>query len=67
MLRLHTPGITQRIRAATLVQAATLGEGARDFLFHAFLHIAKKERPLLATPVGECPPLLGDRVWVPPN
>ena len=27
VLRLHTSGTTQRIQAATLVQAATLGEG----------------------------------------
>ena len=33
VLRLRTSGTTQRIRATTLVQAATLGEGVRDFLF----------------------------------
>ena len=66
MLRLHTSGTTQRIRAATLVQAATLGEGVRDFLFDAFLHVARRERPPLATPDGESPPPPGDRVWVPP-
>ena len=43
-----------------------VGEGVRDFLFDAFLHIARHERPPLATPDSECPPLLGDRVWVPP-
>ena len=67
MLRLHTSGTTQRIWAATLVQAATLGEGVRNFLFDAFLHFARHERPSLATPDGESPPPKGDRVWLPPN
>ena len=40
MLRLRTSGTTQRIRAATLIQGATLAEGVLDFLFDAFLHIA---------------------------
>ena len=65
-LRLHTSGTTQHIRASTLVQAADLGEGVRDFLFDAFLHVARQERPQLATPDGESPLTTGDRVWVPP-
>ena len=35
MLYLRTSGTSTPIRAATLVQAATLGEGVRDFLFDA--------------------------------
>ena len=66
MLRLRTSGTTQRIRATTLVQAATLGEGVRDFLFDAFLHVARHDRPPLATPDGESPPPTGDPIWVPP-
>ena len=66
MLRLHTSGTNQRIRAGTLVPAATLGEGVRDFLFDAFLHVARHERPPLAYPDSECPPPKGNRVWVPP-
>ena len=66
MLRFHTSGTTQRIRAISLVQAATLGEGVRDFLFDAFLHVARHDRPPLATPDGESPPPTGDRIWVPP-
>ena len=66
VLRLHTSGTTQRIRATTLVQAATLGEGVRDFLFDAFLHVSRHNRPPLATSDGESPPLTGDRIWVPP-
>ena len=64
MLRLHTSGTTQRIRVTTLVQAATLGEGVRDFLFDAFLHVTG--RPPLASPDGESPSPTGDRIWVPP-
>ena len=59
MLRLYTSGTTQQIRAATLVQAATLGEGVRDFLFNAFLHVARHNRPPLATPDGASPPPTG--------
>ena len=66
MLRLHTSGTTQRIWGTTLVQAATLGEGVRDFLFDAFLHVARHDHPPLATPDGESPPPTGDRIWVPP-
>ena len=66
VLRLHTSGTTQRILAATLVQAATRGEGVRDFLLDVFLHIARHDRPPLATPDGESPPPTGDRIWVPP-
>ena len=66
MLHLRTCGTTQRIRATTLVQAATLGEGVRDFLFDAFFHVARHNRPPLATPDGESPPPTGDRIWVPP-
>ena len=62
MQRLHT----QRIRAITRVQAAPLGEGVRDFLFDAFLHVARQDRPPRATPDGESPPPTGDRIWVPP-
>ena len=57
---------TQRIRATTLVQADTVGEGVRDFLFDAFLHVARHDRPPLATPDGESQPPKGDRMWVPP-
>ena len=60
MLRLHTSGTTQRIRATTLVQAATLVEGFRDFLFNAFLHVARHKRPPRATPDGENPPPTGN-------
>ena len=55
MLRLHTSGTTKSIWAATFVQAATLGEGVRDFLFNAFLHVARHESPPLATPDRESP------------
>ena len=66
MLYLCTSGTSTPIRAATLVQAATLGEGVRDFLFDAFLHVARHERPPRATPDGESPPPTGSRIWVPP-
>ena len=66
MLRLRTSGTTQRIRVTALVQAATLEKGVRDFLFDAFLHVARHERPPLATPDGESPPPTGDPIWVPP-
>ena len=66
VLRLHTSGTTQRIRAITLVQAATLGEGVRDFLFDAFLHVARHDRHPRATSGGESAPPTGNRVWVPP-
>ena len=66
MLCLRTSGNTQRIRATTLVQAATLGEGVRDFLFDAFLHVARHDRPPVATPDGESPPPTGSRIGVPP-
>ena len=66
VLRLHTSGTTQRIRAATLVQAATLVEGVRDFLFDAFLQVARHDRPQLADPDGESPPPTGIRIWVLP-
>ena len=66
MLCLRTSGTSTRIRAATLVQAATLGEGVRNFLFDAFLHVARHDRPPRATPDGESPPPTGSRIWVPP-
>ena len=66
MLRPHTSGTTQRIRATTLVQVATLGEGVQDFLFDAFIHVARHDRPPLATPDGESLPPRGGRIWVPP-
>ena len=66
MLYLRTSGTSTPIRAATLVQAATLGEGVRDFLFDAFLHVARHERPPRATPDGESPPPTGSQIWVPP-
>ena len=66
MLRLHTSGTTQHIRANTLVEAATLEEGVRDFLFNAFLRVARHDRPSRATPDGESPPPTGSRIWVPP-
>ena len=62
VLRLHTSGTTQRIQAITLVQAATLGEGIRDFFFDAFLHVARHDRTPLADPQGTesgCPPSTG--------
>ena len=59
MLHLHTFGTTQRIGAATLVQAATLGEGIRDFLADALLHVTRHERPPLASPDRECQPPKG--------
>ena len=55
MLCIRTSGTSTRIRAATLVQAATLGEGVRDFLFDAFLHVA---RPPRGAGSG-CPPSTG--------
>ena len=67
VLRLCTSGTTQRIRATTLVQAATLGEGVRDFLFDAFLHVARHDRPPLATPDGESPPPRGAGSGCPPS
>ena len=66
MLRLHTSGTTKRIRAAIFVQAVTLGEGVGDFLFDAVLHVARQDRPPLASPDGESPPPTGTRIWVPP-
>ena len=66
MLCFRPSGTTQRIRATTLVQAATLGEGVRDFLFDAFLHVARQDRSPRATPDGESPPPAGSRIWVPP-
>ena len=66
MLCLRTSGTITSIRAATLVQAATLGEGVRDFLFDAFLHVARHDRPPRATPDGESPPPTGSRIGVPP-
>ena len=66
MLYLRTSGTSTPIQAATLVQAATLGEGVRDFLFDAFLQVARHERPPRATPDGESPPPTGSRIWVPP-
>ena len=45
VLCLRTSGTSTRIRAATLVQAATLREGVRDFLFDAFLHVARHNPP----------------------
>ena len=66
MLRLDTSGSTQRIQAATLVQAATLGKGSRDFQLDAFLHVARQDRPALAYPDGESLPPTGSWIWVPP-
>ena len=66
VLRPHTFGTTQRIQAITLVQAASLGEGVRDFLFDSFLHVDRHDRPPLATPDSESPLPTGDRIWVPP-
>ena len=66
MLRLCTSSTTQRIRATTLVQPATLGEGVRDFLFDAFLPVARHDHPPLASPDGESPPPTRTRIWVPP-
>ena len=66
MLRVCTSGTTQPFRATTLVQAATLGEGIRHFPFVAFRHVARHDRPPLATPDGESPPPKGSRTWVPP-
>ena len=40
VLYLRTSGTSTPIWAATLVQAATMGGGVRDFLFDAFLHVA---------------------------
>ena len=65
MLRPDTSGTTKRIWATTLVQAAILGEGVRDFLFQAFLHVGRHDRPLLATPNGESPLPTASRIWVP--
>ena len=65
MLCLRTSGTSTRIRAVTLVQAATLGEGVRDFLFNAFLHVTRHDRPTRATLDGESPPPTGSRIWVP--
>ena len=66
MLRLRTSGTSQRIWMTTLVEAATLGEGVRDFHFDAFLHFAGHHRPPLATPDGGSSAPTGDRIWVPP-
>ena len=66
MLRLRTSGTTQRIRATTLVRATTLGEGVREFLFDAFVYVARHDRPPLATPDSESPPPTEDRIRVPP-
>ena len=66
VLCLRTSGTSTRIWAATLVQAAILGEGVRGFLFDAFLHVARHDRPPRATPDSESPPPTGSRIWVPP-
>ena len=66
MLCLHTSGTTQGIQAATLVRAATLGEGVRGFLLNASLHVARHDRLPLATSDGEGPPPPGSGIWVPP-
>ena len=66
VLCLRTSGTSTRIWAATLVQAATLGEGVRDFLFDTFLHVARHDRPPRATPDSKSPPPTGSRIWVPP-
>ena len=66
MLCLRTSGTTERILATTLVQAATLGEGVRDFLFDAFLHVARHDRPPRATPDGESLLPTGSPICVPP-
>ena len=66
MLRLHTSGTPQRMGGTILVQAATLGEGVRDFLFDAFLHVARHHRPPLATPDGENLLPTRSRIWVAP-
>ena len=66
MLRPRTSGTTKCIRATTLVQAAALGEGVRNFLFNAFLHVARHDRPPLVTPDGESPPPTGSPIWLPP-
>ena len=66
MLCLRTSGTSTRIRATTLVQAATLGGGVREILFDAFLHVARHDRPPRATQDGESPPPPGSRGWVPP-
>ena len=62
VLCLRTSGTTQRIQATTLVQAATPWEGVRDFLFDAFLHVARHDCPPRATPDGERPPPTGSRI-----
>ena len=66
MLRLHTAGTTQRIRASTLVQAASLWEGLRGLLFDSFLHVARLDRPPVANPDGESPPPTGSWILVAP-
>ena len=66
MLCLRTSGTSTRIRAATLVQAATLGEGVRDLLLDAFLHVPRHDRPRRAGPDGESPPSTRSWIWVPP-
>ena len=66
MLRLQTSSTTQRIRTITLVQAATLGEGVPDFLYDAFLHVARHDRLPCTTPDGKSPPPTWNRIWVPP-
>ena len=62
MLRLHSSSTTQRIRVATLVQAATLGVRVQDFGFDTFLHVARHDGPPLATLGGESPPPTGTRI-----
>ena len=64
MLHLDTSDTTQRIRAATLIQAATLGEVVRDFLFDAFLYVAQHDCPPLATPDDASPLPTGSRICV---
>ena len=64
MQRLRTSGATQPIGASTLVQAATVGQCVRDFLFDAFLHVARHEGPRLPPPNANARPPPGDRVWV---
>ena len=43
-----------------------LGEGVPDFLFNAFLQVARHDRSPLASPEGESAPPTESRIWVPP-
>ena len=55
-VQLRYLGSRQSIRAGTLIQAATLGESVRNFLYGAFLDVARHQHPPMRHPDGKHPP-----------